>query len=114
MRDSVVFARVKTLQNRERSALLSTIALEIHVRAVADRIGTARPAFVPDDRLDAIASGRVTTMAAVELCMAGMWYRAADGYVIADLDLVEDMSKPARRRWLRALGRFFRACRRPI
>jgi hypothetical protein len=53
-------------------------------------------------------------MAAVELCMAGMWYRAADGYVIADLDLVEDMSKPARRRWLRALGRFFRACRRPI
>ncbi|VEG57184.1 Uncharacterised protein [Mycolicibacterium aurum] len=114
MRDSVVFAQMKTLQNRERSALLSTLALEIHVRAVADRIGSTYPAFVPDDRLDAIAPGRVTTMAAIELCMAGMWYRADGGYVIADLDLVEDMSQTARRRWLRAVGRFLKEYLSPL
>lgn len=94
--------------------MLSTLALEIHVRAVADRAGAAYPAFVPDERLDAIAPGRVTTMAAVELCMAGMWYRATDGYVIADLDLVEDLSRPAVRRWLWAVGRFFREYLSPL
>ena len=114
MRDSGIFAQVKTLQSRDRSARLSTLALEIHVRAVADRIGSPYPTFVPDERLDAIAPGRVTTMAAVELCMAGMWYRATDGYVIADLDLVEDLSRPARRRWLRAIGRFLREYASPI
>jgi len=102
------------LQNRERSALLSTLALEIHVRAVADRTGSDYPAFVPDGRLDAIASGRVTTMAALELCMAGMWYRAVDGYVIADLDLVEHLARPARRRWLIAVGRFLREYLSPL
>lgn len=114
MRDSGVFAQVKTLQNRERSALLSTLALEIHVRAVADRIGSPYPAFVPDERLDAIAPGRVTTMAAIELCMAGMWYRATDGYVIADLDLVEHLSRPARQRWLQAVGRFLKEFLSPL
>lgn len=108
MRDSVVFAQVKSLQSMRRTAQLSAGALEIHVRAVVDRIGSPYPAFVPDERLDAIAPGRVTTMAALELCMAGMWYRATDGYVIADLDLVERLGEPPRRRWLRATGRFLR------
>lgn len=108
MRDSAVFAQVKTLQGMRRTAQLSAGALEIHVRAVADRIGSSYPAFVPDERLDAIAPGRVTTMAAVELCMAGMWYRASDGYVVADLDLIEHFAQPVRRRWMRAAGRFFR------
>ena len=40
MRDSAVFAQVKTLQGMRRTAQLSAGALEIHVRAVADRIGT--------------------------------------------------------------------------
>ncbi|CAN3130202.1 hypothetical protein ACNUDN_19955 [Mycobacterium sp. smrl_JER01] len=105
MRDSVVFAQVKSLQSRKRTALLSTGALEIHVRAAADRAGSRFPAFVPDDRLDAVAPGRVTTMAAIELCMAGLWYRAGDGYVIADLDLVERLGRPTGRRWLHAVGR---------
>ena len=105
---------MRTLQNRERSALLSTLALEIHVRAVADRIGSPYPAFVPDERLDAIAPGQVTTMAAVELCMAGMWYRATDGYVIADLDLVEHLARPARQRWLQAVGRFLKEFLSPL
>ena len=108
MRDSVVFAQVRALQGRKRSARLSATALEIHVRAVADRTGAAYPAFVPDERLDAIAPGPVTTMAALELCMAGMWYRASDGYVIAELDLIEHFARPVGRRWLHAVGRFFK------
>lgn len=114
MRDSVVFAQVKSLQNRKRSALVSPAALEIHVRAVADRKGAAYPAFVPDDRLDAIAPGPVTTMAALELCMAGMWYRASNGYVVADLDLIEHFARPAGRRWVRAIGRFLREYLSPV
>ncbi len=114
MRDSVVFAQVKTLQSMRRTARVSAGALEIHVRAVADRIGSAYPAFVPDERLDAIAPGRVTTMAAIELCMAGMWYRAADGYVVADLDLIERIARPTPRRWMRAVGRFLREYLIPV
>lgn len=114
MRDSVVFVQVKTLQGMRRTALLSTGALEIHVRSVADRTGSKFPAFIPDERLDAIAPGRITTMAAVELCMAGLWYRACDGYVIADLDLVERLGRPARGRWLRAVSRFFREHLLPV
>ncbi|MDG4666257.1 hypothetical protein [Mycobacterium sp. 236(2023)] len=114
MRDSVVFAQVKTLQGMRRTAQVSASALEIHVRAVADRIGSSYPAFVPDERLDAIASGRVTTMAAIELCMAGMWYRASDGYVVADLDLIEHLGQPVRLRWMRAFGRFLREYLSPV
>jgi len=114
MRDSGVFAQVRTLQSRPESARLSTLALEIHVRAVADRIGSPFPTFVPDERLDAVAPGRVTTMAAVELCMAGMWYRAGNGYVVVDVDLVEHLSRPGRLRWLRAAARFLREYVSPL
>ena len=108
MRDSVVFAQVKSLRQRRESADLSAGALEIHVRAVLDSAGTRYPAFIPDTRLDAIAPGPVTTMAALELCLVGLWYRAADGYVIADLDLVERIAEPAGKRWMRSAGRFLR------
>ena len=101
MRDNVVFAEVRSLLSRERSAQVAPITLEIHVRAVADSVGTPFPAFVPDERLDAIAPGPVTTLAALELCLAGLWYRASDGYVIADLDLVERLSRPVGRRRVR-------------
>lgn len=114
MRDSAVFAQVKALQARARCAALSATALEIHVRAVADRTGSMYPAFVSDGRLDAIAPGRVTTMAALELCMAGLWYRASDGYVVADLDLIEHFARPVRRRWIRAVGRFFKEFLIPV
>lgn len=103
-----MFTQVKALQRQRRSAQVSAAALEIHVRAVADRTGSPFPAFVPDHRLDAIAPGPVTTLAALELCLAGLWYRAADGYIVADLDLVDRLAAPAGRRWLRAVGRFLR------
>ena len=114
MRDSVVFAEVRSLKSRDRSANLSSTALEIHVRSVMDRVGTRYPAFIPDERLDAVGPGRVTTMAAPELCLAGRWYRASDGYVIADLDLVERLAEPVGRRRMRAIGRFFREFLSPL
>lgn len=114
MRDSVVFAQVKSLKKQRRTARLSANALEIHVRAVAGGVGTAYPAFVPDERLDTIADGRVSTLAALELCMAGLWYRASDGYVVADLELVDRLSQPSRQRWLRATGRFLREYLSPL
>ena len=114
MRDSVVFAQVKSLKRKRHAAHLSGTALEIHVRAVADSAGTAYPAFVADERLDAIAPGAVTTMAALELCLVGLWYRATDGYVIADLDLVERFGEPTPRRWLRAVGGFLREYLSPL
>jgi hypothetical protein len=114
MRDSVVFAEVRSLQGRDRSANLSSSALEIHVRSVMDRVGTTYPAFIPDERLDAVGPGRVTTIAALELCLAGLWYRAADGYVIADLDLVERLGEPLGRRRMRAVVRFVREFLSPL
>lgn len=114
MRDSVVFAQVKSLKRKRHAAHLSGTALEIHVRAVADSAGATYPAFIADERLDAIAPGPVTTMAALELCLVGLWYRAAGGYVIADLDLVERLGQPAGQRYLRAVGRFLREYLSPL
>ena len=79
-----------------------------------DRVGTTYPAFIPDERLDAVGLGRVTTMAALELCLAGLWYRASDGYVIADLDLVERLAVPVGRRRMRAIRRFVREFLSPL
>ncbi|MDY6999544.1 MAG: hypothetical protein SW019_23365 [Actinomycetota bacterium] len=114
MRDSVVFAQVKTLKRKRHAAHLSATALEIHVRAAADSTGTEFPAFIADERLDEIAPGSVTTLAALELCLVGLWYRATDGYVIADLDLVERLAQPTSQRWLKALGRFLREYLSPL
>jgi hypothetical protein len=64
---------------------------------------------VCDADLDALGSGHVTTLAALELSLAGLWRRTTDGYVVTDLDLVDHLAaSPARRageRW----GRVARA-----
>lgn len=107
MRDDAVYAEVETLRERGGKApALSPIALEIHVRAVDHTVHTSCPAFISDDALDTIAPPRVTTMAALELCLAEVWHRAKDGYVIADFDLIDHMSESPTWRRLRA------ACRR--
>jgi hypothetical protein len=95
MRTKSVFSEVETLLCRDAFRYVSPLALEIHVRTVGRTVRTANPAFVSDAGLDAIAPGRVTTMAAVELCLAGLWHRTATGYggyVIADADLIDHMS----------------------
>ena len=106
MRDDAIYAEVETLRERGKGPVLTPMALEIHVRAVDHTVHTTCPAFISDDALDAIAPGRVTTMAALELCLAEVWHRAKDGYVIADFDLIDHMSEGPTRRRLRA------ACRR--
>ena len=87
---------------------LSPVALEIHVRAIDCSVRTSTPAFVADTTLDALAPGHVTTIAVLELCLAGLWHRCRDGYVVADLNLVEHLSESAFRRasmrWARAVG----------
>jgi hypothetical protein len=109
MRDKVVYAEIETLRGRGKGAALSPVALEIHVRAVDHTVHTMWPAFISDEGLDAIAPARVTTMAALELCLAEVWHRAKDGYVIADFDLIDHMSaSPARRRVQAACRRLWR------
>jgi hypothetical protein len=109
MRNRTVFTEVETLRSRTKRPSVSALALEIHVRAVARTVRTANPAFISDAGLDAIAPGRVTTMAAVELCLAGLWHRTTNGYggyVIADADLIDHMTVPSSIRRIKA------ACRR--
>ncbi|MCU1698500.1 MAG: hypothetical protein JWR34_4563 [Mycobacterium sp.] len=109
MRDDAVYAEVETLRERAKAPALSPIALEIHVRAVDHTVHTTCPAFISDEALDAIAPARVTTMAALELCLAEVWHRAKDGYVIADFDLIDHMSEsPTRRRLLAFCRRLWR------
>ena len=103
MRDDAIYAEVETLRERGKAPSLSAMALEIHVRAVDHTVHTSCPAFISDDVLDTIAPGRVTTMAALELCLAEVWHRAKDGYVIADFDLIDHMSESPTRRRLRAV-----------
>jgi hypothetical protein len=93
------------LRVRAKAPALSPIALEIHVRAVDHTVHTTCPAFISDEALDAIAPARVTTMAALELCLAEVWHRAKDGYVIADFDLIDHMSESPTRRHLLAFCR---------
>jgi hypothetical protein len=98
MRKRAVFVEVEALQRSRRGSAVSALALEVHVRAVDHSAHSECPAFISDDGLDAIASGHVTTMAAIELCLAELWHRAQGGYVLADLDLITRLGS-ARVRW---------------
>lgn len=102
MRDKEVLVEVHALRERRRSGSVSASALEIHVRAVRAAVRTDCPAFVSDACLDSIAPGGVTTMAALELCLAGLWDRARDGYVITDFDLIHRLSGSPTWRWVRS------------
>jgi hypothetical protein len=98
------------LHGLPRSARVSQPALEIHVRAVASSVRTDCPVFISDDTLDEIAPAHLNTIAALELCLAGLWDRASGGYVISDLHLIERLSGRRRvatvlRRWWAALNR---------
>lgn len=115
MRTKTVFTQVETLLCREDFRHVSPLALEIHVRAVAKAVRGANPAFISDAGLDDVAPGPVTTLAAVELCLAGVWHRNANGfagYVITDDALIDHMAempvlrglKSVCRRWWRELN----------
>ena len=111
MRVKSVFIEVETLLCRNNFRDVSPLALEIHVRAVGRSVRTANPAFISDAGLDAIAPGHVTTLAAVELCLARLWDRSTNGYggyVIADPELIDHMSEiPVLRRIKAAFRRLW-------
>ena len=101
MQDRAVFAEIAVLQRKPHGRLVSAAALEVHVRAVARSIHTDYPAFVGYTDLDAVAPGQVSTLAAVELCLAGLWIQAKDGYVVTDNELIRRLSGGAVEWWLR-------------
>jgi hypothetical protein len=101
VRDSAVFAEVTVLQRKPRAQFISIAALEVHVRAIAQSAGTDSPAFVGYTDLDAIAPGPVSTMAAVELCLAKLWVQSVGGYVVTDTELIERMSTRSLDPWSR-------------
>jgi hypothetical protein len=96
MRTKSVFTEVEALLCRDEFRYVSPLALEIHVRAVGRSVRGANPAFISDTGLDAIAPGPVTTLAAVELCLAGIWHRTGSGYggyVISDDALIDHLAE---------------------
>ncbi|WP_284229989.1 hypothetical protein [Mycobacterium antarcticum] len=106
MDDRSVFFEVEALRADESRPVLSPASLEVHVRVVDHLAHSTRSNFIADDVLDTLAHGRVTTMAAIELSLAGWWLRLDGGYVIVDQELIDALShSPIRRR----LGA---ACRR--
>ncbi|MDX1892163.1 hypothetical protein [Mycolicibacterium sp. 050158] len=106
MDEKSVFFEVEALRADRARPVLSAAALEVHVRVVDHLAHTTGAAFIADEILDTLAHGRVTTMAAIELWLAGWWRRLDGGYVIVDQELIDALShSPA----LRRLGA---ACRR--
>ncbi len=113
MQDKAVLAEIAMLRTKPRASALSDAALDVHVRAVARSVQTQCPAFVGYTDLDAVAPGPVTTMAALELCLAQLWLDARDGYVVADLALIERLSAGSAELWFRrAASRLLNATRR--
>ena len=102
MRNDDVFREVMALRRRPDTADVTASALDVHARAVARSSESIRPSFVSDADLDAVAPPPVTTMAAIELCLAGLWRRTDGGYVVTDVDYVADVVAHgfrSRRRW---------------
>ena len=95
MDDRSVFSEVEALRADKARPVLSPTALEVHVRVVDHLAHSTRGAFIADEILDTLAHGRVTTMAAIELSLAGWWRRLDGGYVIADQDLIDALSHSA-------------------
>lgn len=99
MNDDSVFSEVAALRADGPRAVLSSSALEVHVRVVDHLAHTTRSNFVTDESLDTLVHGRVSTMAAIELSLAGWWRRLDGGYVVVDQELIDALSRhPARRR----------------
>jgi hypothetical protein len=100
VRDKVVYGEVALLRAKKRSQNVSVAALELHVRALDRTVHSDCPVFVSDAVLDQIAPAQVSTMAALELSLAGLWDRSHGGYVVSDLDLIERLATNSVRRTL--------------
>ncbi len=105
MDDRSVFFEVEALRADKARPVLSPSSLEVHVRAVGHLAQTTRSNYLEDGALDTLASGRVTTMAAIELCLAGWWRRLDGGYLIVDQELIDAMAHSPMWRRIGAAGR---------
>jgi hypothetical protein len=106
MDDRSVFFEVEALRADKARPVLSNTSLEVHVRAIGHLSSTTRSNYLGDRELDTLASGPVTTMAAIELSLAGWWRRLDGGYLIVDQELIDAMAHSPSWRRLAA------ACRR--
>jgi hypothetical protein len=101
VQDRAVLAEIAGLRRRSHGRVISDAALEVHVRTVARTARTEHPAYVSYSDLDAVAPGPITTLAALELCIANLWLGARDGYVITDNELIERLSAGSVDGWFR-------------
>lgn len=92
MDDRSVFFEVEALRGDKARPILSPASLEVHVRVVDHLAHTTGGNYIADETLDTLAHGRVTTMAAIELWLAGWWRRLDGGYLIVDQDLIDALS----------------------
>ena len=63
-------------------ALVSRVALRLHVYAVLASIESGRPGVITDAYLNAVTAE--TSVAALELCTAGLWTRVDEGYRVQE------------------------------
>lgn len=109
MDDRSVFSEVEALRADKSRAVLSPESLEVHVRVVDHLAHTTGVNYVSDEILDTLVHGRVSTIAAIELTLAGWWRRLDGGYVIVDQELIDALShSPTRRRLGAACRRMWR------
>ncbi|MBJ7336924.1 hypothetical protein [Mycolicibacterium sp.] len=109
MDDKSVFFEVEALRADQSRPVLSPASLEVHVRVIDHLAHGTGSNFITDEVLDTLAHGRVTTMAAIELSLAGWWRRLDGGYVIVDQELIDAMShSPIRRRLAAACRRLWK------
>ena len=106
MHSKVLSAEMEALRDSGRGANVSAPALEVHVCAVERSVKTRYPQFVSDAILDALAPGSVTTLAALELCLVGLWRRIDGGYIVDDAALVAHLSAGRLRRWAQMVWRY--------
>ena len=77
-----MFVRFGAGGSRPSDRVVSRSALRLHVYAILASIEAGRPGFVTDTYLNAVTVD--TSLAAIELCTAGLWERADDGYTVLE------------------------------
>ena len=65
---------------------MSRATFQLHGHAIVNSAQDGHPGFVPAEYLNAISAE--PTIAAAELCAAGMWRRVDGGYEVLDPEMV--------------------------